>query len=151
MPDADRGDVDDRASIDRNFKEDKPYLMITQTIRLFLPFEAAAFVAAASVHFGLIIAGYEHQKAGAAESVIAAVLIIGVALTSLGPTWTRRVGLAAQVFALLGTLIGVFTIAIGVGPRTMPDVAYHFAIVAVLIGGLVVAVRAPADDATSHT
>lgn len=120
----------------------KTHYMMTQTIRLFLLLEAAAFVAAASVHFSLVIAGYEHRKAGVAESVIATVLILGLAVTSLGRTWTRRVGLAAQAFALVGTLIGVFTITIGVGPRTLPDVAYHFAIMAVLIWGLVVAVRA---------
>ena len=120
----------------------KTHYMMTQTIRLFLLLEAAAFVAAASVHFSLVIAGYEHRKAGVAESVIAAVLILALAVTSLGRTWTRRVGLAAQAFALGGTLIGVFTITIGVGPRTLPDVAYHFAIMAVLIWGLVVAVRA---------
>ena len=120
----------------------KTNYMMTQTIRLFLLLEAAAFVAAASVHFSLVIAGYEHRKAGVAESVIAAVLIVGLAVTSLGRTWTRTVGLAAQAFALVGTLIGVFTITIGVGPRTLPDVAYHFAIMAVLIWGLVVAVRA---------
>jgi hypothetical protein len=120
----------------------KTHYMMTRTIRLFLLLEAAAFVAAASVHFSLVIAGYEHRKAGVAESVIAAVLILGLAMTSLGRTWTRRVGLAAQAFALVSTLIGVFTITIGVGPRTLPDVAYHFAIMAVLIWGLVVAVRA---------
>ena len=120
----------------------KTHYMMTRTIRLFLLLEAAAFVAAASVHFSLVIAGYEHRKAGVAESVIAAVLILALAVTSLGRTWTRRVGLAAQAFALVGTLIGVFTIMIGVGPRTLPDVAYHFAIMAVLIWGLVVAVRA---------
>jgi hypothetical protein len=120
----------------------KTHYMMTRTIRLFLLLEAAAFVAAASVHFSLVIAGYEHRKAGVAESVIAAVLILALAVTSLGRTWTRRVGLAAQAFALVGTLIGVFTITIGVGPRTLPDVAYHFAIMAVLIWGLVVAVRA---------
>jgi hypothetical protein len=49
---------------------------------------------------------------------------------------------SSEAFALVGTLIGVFTIMIGVGPRTLPDVAYHFAIMAVLIWGLVVAVRA---------
>ena len=118
------------------------HYMMTRTIRLFLLLEAAAFVAAASVHFSLVIAGYEHRKAGVAESVIAAVLILALAVTSLGRTWTRRVGLAAQAFALVGTLIGVFTITIGVGPRTLPEVAYHFAIMAVLIWGLVVAVRA---------
>jgi hypothetical protein len=43
----------------------------------------------ASVHFSLVIAGYEHRKAGVAESVIEAVLILWLTLTSLGPTWTR--------------------------------------------------------------
>jgi hypothetical protein len=35
----------------------KTHYMMTQTIRLFLLLEAAAFVAAASVHFSLVIAG----------------------------------------------------------------------------------------------
>jgi hypothetical protein len=54
------------------------------------------------------------------------------------PASTRTAGLAGQAFALLGTLIGVFTIAVGVGPRTTPDTAYHIAIVVVLIWGLVI-------------
>ena len=49
--------------------------------------------------------------------------------------------------ALLGTLVGVFTIIIGIGPRTKPDIAYHVAIVAVLIWGLVAAARSPTGDA----
>ena len=42
-----------------------------QTIRFLLLFEAAIFAAAALLHFGAIAAGYEHDKAGVAESVIA--------------------------------------------------------------------------------
>jgi hypothetical protein len=42
----------------------------------------------------------------------------------------------AQSFALLGTLIGVFTIIIGIGPRTITDIVYHVAIAAVLVWGL---------------
>jgi hypothetical protein len=49
--------------------------------------------------------------------------------------------LAAQGFALLGTAIGIFTITIGVGPRTAPDVAYHAFIVIVLAAGLAVTAR----------
>jgi hypothetical protein len=41
------------------------------------------------------------------------------------------------------TLVGVFVIIIGIGPRTVPDVVYHVTIVAVLIYGLVVAGRLP--------
>jgi hypothetical protein len=123
---------------------------MTQTIRLFLLFEAATFVAAALVHSGALIDGYEHRQARTAESVIAVVLLVGLALTWIRRAWTRTVGLAAQAFALLGTLTGVFFIAVGLGPRTAPDVAYHLAIVAVLAWGLVVAKRAPAEIARQH-
>ena len=88
----------------------------TQTIRLFLLFEAASFIAASLVHAGVLITGYEHQKARIAESVIASVLLAGAALTWVRPAWTRKAGLAAQGFALLGTMVGIFTIAIGIGP-----------------------------------
>jgi hypothetical protein len=33
-------------------------------------------------------------------------------------------------------LVGIFTIVIGVGPRTIPDIGYHIGIVLVLIWGL---------------
>ena len=115
---------------------------MAQTIRLFMFFEAAAFVAAASTHFALLISGYEHHKAGTAESLIATALLIGLALTWIRPRSTRLFGLAAQGFALLGTLVGILTIAIGVGPRTAPDIVYHIIIVIVLVCGLVVASRA---------
>ena len=55
--------------------------------------------------------------------------------------WARRAGLAAQGFALAGTTVGIFTIAIGVGPRTFADVLYHIIIVCVLIYGLLLAAR----------
>lgn len=110
--------------------------------RSFLLAEAASFAAAALVHFGVLFHGYEHGKAGTAESVIASVLLIGLALAWIRPASTRAAGLAVQAFALLGTLVGIFTIAVGVGPRTVPDVAYHAGIVAVLVWGLVAAARA---------
>lgn len=117
----------------------------TQAIRILLLLEATTFVAAAVVHFGILVGGYEHRQAGTAESVIAAVLLAGFVATWLGPGWTRRIGLAAQAFALLGTLVGLFTIVIGVGPRTVPDIAYHIGILGVLGWGLVVAQRASPD------
>jgi hypothetical protein len=106
--------------------------------------EAASFVAASLIHAGVFITGYEHPQARTGEGVIAAVLITGLILSFVRRTWTRWVGLAAQGqgFALLGTLVGLFTIAIGVGPRTVPDLVYHAAILAVLGWGLIVAARA---------
>jgi phosphatidylserine synthase len=109
-------------------------------------FEGAAFIAAALVHFGVLMNGYEHQKAGTAESVIGIALLLGLAVTLIRTGSTRAIGLAVQAFALLGTLVGIFTIVIGVGPRTAPDIAYHIGIVAVLVSGLILAKRAPATD-----
>jgi branched-subunit amino acid transport protein len=118
-------------------------MALPQRIRAFLLFEAVAFTAAALVHSGVLVDGYQHQQARTAESVIALILLVGLVLTWIRPLWTRLAGIAAQGLALLGTLVGVFTIIVGVGPRTAPDVVYHVGIVAVLIWGLIVAVRAP--------
>jgi hypothetical protein len=123
---------------------------MTQAIRLFLLFEATAFTSAALVHFGLLMNGYEHQQAATAESVIGIVLFLGLALSWIRPGMTRRVGLAAQIFALLGTMVGIVAIAVGVGPRTVPDIAYHIGIVVVLLSGLVVAARARFAEASQR-
>lgn len=112
----------------------------TGTIRGFMAFEALTFVIAALIHLAVIpISGFAHANAGTAESVIAAVLIIGLIVTFAMPKHTRIVGLVAQGFALLATLAGLFFIVIGVGPQTAPDVVYHVGIVLVLILGLIVA------------
>lgn len=115
---------------------------MTRRTRLLLLVEAATFVVAALVHAGLLIQGYQHPEARIAESVIAVVLLLGLALTWIRPAWTGGAGLLAQAFALLATLVGIFTIIVGVGPRTVPDVAYHVAIVVLLAYGLTVAARA---------
>jgi hypothetical protein len=115
------------------------------TIRLFLLIEGASFLAAGLIHRGVFLTGDAHQYASIAETIIALVLLVGLGLTWIWPTHTRLIGLVAQAFAVLGTLVGVFTIAIGVGPRTVPDIVYHLTILAVLAWGLVVAARTPAQ------
>jgi FtsH-binding integral membrane protein len=135
------------ARIDTHPTSDKEEeALVTQHIRAFLLVEVVAFAAAALVHFGLLVHGYEHRQARVAESVITLVLVVGLVLSWLGPTWTLEAGLVAQGFALLGTLVGSFTIMVGVGPRTAPDVVYHIAIMAVLVWGLLVAMRSPANS-----
>lgn len=112
-----------------------------QTIRFFLLGEGITYVLAALIHAGFLIGGYFHRQANIAESVIAFVLIAGLLLTLIRPAYTRAVGIGAQGFALALTLVGVTMIAIGIGPRTAPDIVYHAAIIVVLIVGLVRAVR----------
>jgi hypothetical protein len=111
-----------------------------QTLRALLLFEAATFVVAATVHFGGIVDGYAHRKAAIAETVIAVALLVGLAI-SLRSGWALEAALGAQAFALFGVLVGLFTIAVGVGPRTAPDVAYHVGIAAVLATGIALAAR----------
>ena len=110
-------------------------------IRLFMFFEAASFALAVLIHSGLLISGYAHHRARIAEGVIALVLTAGLVLTWIRPDQIGKVGVAAQGFALFGTLVGVLTIVLGVGPRTLPDVLYHIGIAIVLVLGLVVAAR----------
>jgi hypothetical protein len=114
---------------------------MAQVIRTFLLAEAATFVVAALIHSGWLMSGYEHHEARVAESIIAAVLLAGAALAWLRPMWTRAAGLVAQGFALFLTLVGIVTIAVGIGPRTPLDIVYHVVIVAVLVWGLIVARR----------
>lgn len=82
--------------------------------------------------------GYEHREAFIAESVIAVVLLLGLLVTRIAPNQAFFAAIAAQGFALLGTAVGLFTIVIGIGPRSVPDVIYHVGIVLVLISGFVV-------------
>jgi hypothetical protein len=112
-----------------------------QTLRALLLFEAATFVVAATIHFGGLVDGYAHRKAAIAETVIAVALLVGLAI-SLRSGWALEAALGAQAFALFGVLVGLFTIAVGVGPRTAPDVAYHVGIAAVLATGIAIAARA---------
>lgn len=104
--------------------------------RVLLAFETAGFLLASLVHSGLLVSGFEHPKARIAERVIAAVLLAGLASTWFWPVQARNVAFAAQLFAFLGTSIGLFTIAIGVGPRSGPDLAFHAVILVLLAGGL---------------
>ena len=120
---------------------------MTQTIRLFLLVEAAASIVAALIHMGFFVSGYEHRQARMAESVIGGVLFGGLLLSLFMSDWTRNVGIVVQLVALLGTMIGIFTIVVGVGPRTVPDVIYHIAIAMVLVVGIAVARSAPAEPA----
>jgi hypothetical protein len=112
------------------------------TTRLFVLLEAAAFIGAALTHFGILVDGYKHRQAGTAESVIGIVLLAGWLATFIRQSWTNRIALVVQAFALLGTLVGIFTIVVGVGPRTVPDLVYHACIVIVLLSGLAVSIRA---------
>jgi hypothetical protein len=112
-------------------------------VRLLLFLEGSAFALASVIHSGRLVQGYAHLQARNAEAVIAVVLLGALVLTGIRPRWFRRISLYAQAFALAGTMVGIFTILVGVGPRTTPDVIYHIAIVLLLGWGLWLSSRLP--------
>jgi hypothetical protein len=113
----------------------------SEWIRTFLLVQAATFLFAATFHFGVLVQGYADVRAGIPESVIASVLLAGLLATWIRPSAIRGIGLAAQGFGLAGTIVGVFTILIGIGPRTVPDLVIHAGMLAELMLGLIVAYR----------
>ena len=114
---------------------------MANTIRWFLASEVVVFGLASLLHAGVLTTGYEHREAMIAEAVIGLVLFAGLLVTLAAPRLTPRAGLLAQGFALFGTLVGVVTIVIGVGPRTPLDLVIHSTMLALLIGGLIVVAR----------
>ena len=112
-----------------------------RVIRAFLAGEAATFILAALIHAGILTNADPHEAAATGESVIAIALLMGLALTWAGLLSVATLGILFQGFALFGTLVGILTIIAGVGPQTLPDIAYHVAISGVLLVGVVVASR----------
>src|SRR5438105_7428849 len=117
------------------------------SIRTFLLVESATFLSAAAFHFGVFLPGFAHGGAAAAESVIASVLLGGLLATWIRPRTVRGIALTVQGFALIGTVVGLFTLAMGIGPRTVPDIVIRAVMVMELVWCLVVAGTARAGPA----
>lgn len=108
--------------------------------------EVVLFALASCAHAGVLLRGYEHYKAASAEGIIAFVLTVGLVGCFIRPGSARAVAMATQSFALLGTILGAFLIAIGVGPRTPADIMLHVVMLGMLTYGLATAVTArPAE------
>lgn len=114
---------------------------MTARIACLLASEIALFACASTVHAGLLPFGEPHSRAATAEAIIAVILALGLVTGLVRPSLVRRAALAAQGLALVGTLVGAITIAIGIGPQTGGDKAFHLVLVAVLVFGLWLAGR----------
>ncbi|HVS06238.1 MAG TPA: hypothetical protein VHK65_08735 [Candidatus Dormibacteraeota bacterium] len=117
-------------------------------VRSFLFVQIAIFLILVLIHFGLLIGGYRHQSAGATESLIVAVLALGLWATWTPAPWNQRAATAAQCFGTVGVLVGLLTIGLGIGPRTILDLSLDLVLLLVLIAGLaypLVAVRIPSQ------
>jgi hypothetical protein len=105
-------------------------------LRLFLGAEGVLFGLASLLHRGVLIEGFEHARAASAETVITFVLVAGLVIGFVRPAAVRSAAFWVQCFALLGVCVGLVVIAIGVGPRTVPDLALHALMLVTLVPGL---------------
>jgi hypothetical protein len=112
------------------------------TVRGFLLVQIAMFLVLVTIHFGLLIGGYGHPAAATTELVIAVVLVFGLLLTWTPPPWSQRAARAAQSFGTLGVLVGLLTIALGIGSRTILDLSLNLVLLLTLIAGLASTKRA---------
>jgi hypothetical protein len=106
-------------------------------------FVAATLAVASGLHLSGSVHGrsepFDAEHAGVAEAIIGIVLITGAVGMVRAPARARTVGLATIGFATVGFLVGLnFTVRGG----HIPDVAYHVALLPVLVGSLIVLLRA---------
>ena len=84
-------------------------------------------------------APFNATHAGVAEAVIGIVLAVGAAAVVRFPERARPIALGAVSFATVGFVVGLNFTARG---GHLPDVIYHVALLPVLLGSLVVLLRA---------
>lgn len=116
---------------------------IATAIGALMAFDAVTFLIAASLHLNARIplgfaeiTGKWVPRAAIPEAIIGLVLALGASIVLLAPVRAWAVAVASHAFALVGVGTGLFTIAVGVGPRTVPDIAYHLGVLAPLGAGL---------------
>ena len=112
-------------------------------IRLFLGLKAAVFIAAALIHFGVVLDGYNDPGSRHGGECHCDRSFGRSADQSVAPQLDRRAGILVQGLALVGTLVSL-TFLVILGPRTFFDIAIHVAMVVLLVSGLVVTVCATA-------
>jgi hypothetical protein len=117
--------------------------IVIARVAALMVFEAATLAVASALHLSGSVQGrsapFNAGHAGVAEAIIGAVLAAGAIVMFRAPARARTAGLAATGFAIIGFLVGLNFTARG---GHLPDVAYHITMLPVLIGSLIVLVRA---------
>lgn len=116
-----------------------------RVLRRFLSVQFALFALGVLVH--TFVSSHQHGRAATAETVIGLVLLAGLVATFVVPARARAMAVAVQGFALLGTMVGIVTIVVGIGPRSAFDFVLHGTMIATLVAGLAAARRSPSHQA----
>jgi hypothetical protein len=120
-------------------------------VALVMLFVAVTLAVASAVHLLGDVTGrgalFDADDAGIAEAIICAVLVAAAVAMLRVPRWARAIGIAATGFATAGFLVGL---SITARAGRWPDIAYHLALLPVLVGSLVVLVRAGSRGRVGH-
>jgi FtsH-binding integral membrane protein len=118
-------------------QENAARTVVSRDIGLAMVAEAATFLVASAIHFGI---GFD--DAAIPELVIAVVMGLASMAVLTRRAGNRTVAIAATAFATFGTIVGLTIIA--TGRQDAPDLAYHSAILVALVVTLTVMLRRPA-------
>jgi hypothetical protein len=116
---------------------------VVRLVATLMLLEAASLAIASSLHLGGLVHGrtasFDPDAAGIAEAVIGVVLAVAAIAIFRSGMRARALGIAANSFALFGFAVGISETA---GGGDVPDIAYHAAVIPLLVVGLVALVRA---------
>jgi prepilin signal peptidase PulO-like enzyme (type II secretory pathway) len=122
---------------------------VSAVFGLLVAAEAVTFLLFAAAHLGRPLAlgplRLEEPNIPPATivEVISGLALLGAAYSLLAGSFLRwRTALRAHVLALAGVLLGVGALALGLGPRTAANDAYHRGMLVLLVAGLVLSLAA---------
>ena|SRR5436190_16343943 len=114
----------------------------TRNLATVLAVVAVSLFIASALHLSGFVHGrsdiYDADDAGIAEAVIGVVLVVGAVGLVRSAARARAMGLAATGFAVAGFGVGITITAQG---GHTPDIAYHAAVLPILIATFVTLVR----------
>jgi hypothetical protein len=103
--------------------------------------EAVSFVVAAVVHLGhriALVPGEPATGTAVVELIIGGLLALGALAVLAGALRARLFGFLVTLLAIVGVIYQLVAISLGTGPRTIPDLGFDIAMMAVLLISLAV-------------
>ena len=111
--------------------------IVVMVISALMVVETITFLLAALSHLGIQFPlGFSEPRiipAAIVEGLCGVFLVVGTYGVFARKTWAWGVALAAHIFAVAGVLLGITSLALGLGPSTEMNTMYHRVILAVLL------------------
>jgi hypothetical protein len=112
-------------------------------MRVLVIFEALIFLLAALQHLGLsislgftVLAEPRIIPAAIVEGSSGLLFVISAYALFSGRNWAWAAALVTHVYAIAGVLLGIFSLALGFGPRTLTNDIYHMVMLLLIMPGL---------------